>query len=383
MKILNRTGDIVQTYSVIDLTKIDDLNAKLDSYIKSLDINKNYKNIVQIRSSIYQYGVSGNDGSYDMIDLYEFIDKTSKYATEDASDLLKIIEETVKYNSSNRNDAHGLSIYFPFNGVKNAKAYFLRVYNNLDYSNEYKNFIETFNSMQQSPDGYTFSFSNNKLTSSASNNSFSITLTNEQLNTFSAGLFAIFEKDPEHPNYYKPIFSSDDTTLENNVLKANINNKMLKIKDDDGKEYYVLTYYRKNGNITRRVGGFLYKKDSKIFDEGYMNSVDFIISDDKGTPFISAAKLISKNDRINGTLLNLEDYYDLEITSNSFGILDSKGNVIDDWEASPVVTGYSTNLNEIELKNSGLDKGDNYYGLFILKDIYGNSSYSKLVKIGE
>lgn len=381
MTILNPFDEMVQTYSVIDLSYIDKLNEELDKYIKEIDLVKNYKEIALVRSSLYQYG-SAETEIYDMIDLYEFVDKTSKYTTSGANKLLDIINDTIKYNKSNRENSHGISIYFPYNGKKGAKSKFLNIYENLNYSEEYKNFINTFNARQQSPSGYSFSFSDNKMLVKEDNFDFSIVLTEEQLQTFSNGLFVIFERDMEHPNYYKPIFSSDDVSLENNILGANINNKMLKIDDEDGNYEYILTYYRKKNSNFRNVYGMLYAKDLGFMDDGYSNSVIFNISENNNIPFISSAKLQSKNERINGVLLKLDDYDKYEIWNNSYKILDEEGNYTEEWEASPTFTGYGGDFSKIKLKNSGLDDGDNYYGLFILKDIYGNTSYSKLIKVG-
>lgn len=382
MAIINPLNEEVQTYSVVDLSKIDKLNEELGKYINELDISNNYKGIALVRSSLYQYGSSETE-MYDMIDLYEFANKTSEYTSSGATKLLEAINQTVKYNKSNREDSHGISIYFPYNAKKGIKYKFLEIYENLNYSEEYKNFINTFNKMQQSPSGYSFNFSENKMTSKNDKTSFSMELTEEQLQTYSNGLFAIFERDSEHPNYYKPIFSSDDTSLENNVLSANINNKMLKIDDEDGNYEYILTYYRKRNNNSRTVNGVLYGKDLKFTDDGFYNSVIFSITDSNGNPVISSAKLQSKNERINGVLLRLEDYDKYEIWNNSYKILDESGNYTEEWEASPTATGYAGEFSKISLKNSGLDDNDNYYGLFILKDIYGNTSYSKLIKVGE
>lgn len=381
MEVINPYNELVQTYSVIDLSYIDELNKELDDYIKKIDLQKNYREIALVRSNLYQYGTSTE--LYDMVDLYDFVEKTSKYTTDGGNKLLKKINSAVKYNKSNNKSSHGISIYFPYKGKKQFKNKFLKVYENLNYSVEYNNFINTFNNMQQSPSGYSFDLSDNKITVNESNFDFSINLTDEQLQTFADGLFAIFKRDMEHPNYYMPIFSSDDVSLEDKVLGAKINNKMLKIGDDNDNYEYILTYYRKNNNESRTVKGILYAKDLDFTDDGFMNNVVFNITNINDNPIISTAILASKNERINGALLRLEDYNKYEIWNNSYKILDEEGNYTEEWEASPTYMGYSGNLSEIKLKNSNLDLGENYYGIFVLKDIYGNTSYSKLIKVGE
>ena len=99
---------------------------------------------------------------------------------------------------------------------------------------------------------------------------------------------------------------------------------------------------------------------------------------------VSMAKLRSNNERINGIVLNMDDYETYEIWTNSYRILDEKNNVLDtsEWESSPTLTGFSGKLDELEFEYTSLDKGDNYYALFIITDINGNTSYSKLIKVG-
>ena len=382
METIDKLEMLLRTYSVIDLSKLDNLNKELDKYIQGIDITKNYKNISLARSNLYQYG-STESSFYDTVDLYELVNSLSKYATSDVNSLLMAINNAIKYNMSNSENSHGLSIYFPYNANKGAKKMFLKVYENLNYSQEYKKFINTFNNMQQSPSGYSFSFDGNKITSNEDRTGFSMELSDEQLETFSIGLFAIFERDPEHPDYYKLLFSSDDTTLDNKILTANINNMMLKINNDDDNFEYIKTFYRKKNNNIRTVDATLYRKDADFSDDNYMNSVTLMISNDSNNPSVFAAKLKSKNERIDGTLLDLNDFDKVEMWNGTYKILDDNGNYTDEWESAPSVSGYSDNLSELELKNSGLDKGDNYYGLFILNDIYGNTSYSKLIKVGE
>lgn len=387
MKFLNPENAIVQTYSIIDLSKIARLNKELDEYISSIDLTKSYNDIVKIRSNLYQYGLESTN--YDMIDLYDFIIQTKDYASENNSKLINTIDDTILYNNTNSSTSHGLSIYFPYKGTEGIKNKFLNVYENLNYSEEYKKFIKQFNSMQTSPSEYKFDISTNEVKTGHDKNEVSIKLTDEQMNNYASATFTIFEKDFEHPNYYKPLFNTSDVKLDNDgVLTVNFKNKLVKIKVESENNYeyhYMLTYYRKNTN-TRTAQGILYDQDLDFSDKGYMNSVTFYITDNnKGEPVLSTAKLISNNERIDGILLKLKNYESFELWQTSRRILDDSGNVLDTskWESAPVSYGFDGKIDEIEMKYSSLDSGDNYYGLFIITDVNGKSNYSKLIKIGE
>lgn len=385
MDILDPYDSVTQTYSVIDLTKIDKVNEELSEYISSIDLSKNYNNIAKIRTNIYQYGMDST--SYDMIDLYTFIEQTGAYATKNNDKLLKIIDEAIVYNKSNESTSHGISIYFPYKGKKGAQSKYLAVYESLEYSKPYKEFIKTFNQMQHSQSAFKFEFSKNEINNN-SDNEVSIKLSNEQIENYSFATFTIFKQDPEHNNYYTPIYNTDEVTLNNEgLLISNFKNKLVQIQDEETDKYnYMLTYYRKSSNNSRRATAILYNTNLEFTDDGFMSSADIYFNNDKdGNPIISTAKLISDNERIDGVLLNLDNYNKYELWQYSYRILDDKGNVLDtsEWEGAPVIHGYGGELSKIKMRYASLDEEDNYYGLFIVNDINGNSSYSKLIKIGE
>ena len=378
-------NSVKHTYSVIDLSKINKVNKELDNYIKELDLSKNYADIVKIRTNAYQYGQDAPN--YDMIDLYDFVSKTSKFSTNNGQNLLKALEDAIVYNSTNENNSHGLSIYFPYKGGKGQKYKFIEeVYSHLNYSNNYKEFIKSFNNTRSSNKAFSFNVTDSSVVDTKKENVLEIQLTEEQKNNYAYSTVTIFQQDSEHKNYYKPIFNSDNTTLEENgILKINYENQLTKVKDDKTGEYdYALTYYRKQDNL-RTTYGVLYDTDAKIGDSSFMSRANLYLADNNGKLIISTAKLMSNNERLDGILLNLDEYEKYEVWTYSYRILDNSGNVMDTskWESAPVITGFSGNLKEFELEYASLDKGDNYYALFIITDMNGNTSYSKLLKVGE
>ena len=386
MKKIDKFNSVTHTYSVIDLSKIKEVNKYLNEYIKSIDLVNNYNDIVRVRAGLYQYGNEYQE--YNMVDLYSFVEKTSIYAKNDSKKLLNAINDAVLYNYTNNSSSHGISIYFPYSGADNVKKYFLQVYSNLSFSNNYKEFINDFYQLQNKPSGFAFNINQNEVNKDDEKNTISIQLSQEQISNYASATFTIFERDKEHPDYYRMIYNADDVELDSNgVLSSNYTNKILYVKDDDTNEsIYAPSFYRKHNN-TRFIYVTLYAKDKDFLDDDYMTGATLFFAPTIGeNPVVGSAKLRSYNERIDGTLLDLNNYSKYEALFAAYKLLDNKGNVLpsEEWESAPVYTGWSADLTSTDdYKYSSLDIEGEYYALFIVNDIHDNSSYSKLIKVGD
>ena len=372
-------NSLTYTYSIIDLSKIGQVNTYLDEYINSIDIKKNYNNLVKIRSDLYQYGESSS--AYNTIDLYSFVDKTKSIASISNQKLLDAINDAVVYNETNNDQSLGLSIYFPFKGKSIYKEKFLNVYNDLDYSLNYKKFIKQFYELQSQPSSFAFNLEDNQTDTIDEKNTISLQLTAEQVKNYSYATFTIFKKSVDNEGYYKPIFNTDDVLLdENGLLKVNYTDRILKAKDDDSGEYdYVMSYYRKSNNSSR-VNATLYKKDKGLdYDQA---DIYFGTKDKK--PVISSIKLKSYNDRLDGILLNKDDYDSYSVYMPDYKILDEDGKIIptSNWESGKVLRGWDIKIDD-EYVYGSLDDKEDYYAFFIIIDIYENENNSRLIKVGE
>ena len=172
-------GSKDSTYSVIDLSQMEELQAALDDFFKDIDVKNNYAELAKIRSNLYQYAVeSANSTDYDTVDLYELITKLSYLSPTKATKILDILDGMIEHNWSTDDSSHGLAIYFPFNGNSSAIQMHMQVYNSVNLSTSYHTFIKTFNAIQNETPTYNFNIStnNNKM----KNKEFSLQLTNEQ-----------------------------------------------------------------------------------------------------------------------------------------------------------------------------------------------------------
>ncbi len=381
MDLIDPHGSVVRTYSVIDLSKIDEVNKALDNFVSNIDIQKNYNEISKVRNSIYQYGQE--EENYDMVDLYNLANNLAKYSNGSASNLMKAIDNAVVYNDTNDKTSHGLSIYFPYKGQQLYKSRFINIYNGLNFSKKYNDFIKKFNNIQSGATSFSFDISKNSLSLSKNKQEVSFKLTNEQMKDFAGATYTVFKKDKEHPNYYYLLYNSNDYSIgEDGTLTTKIDGNMLMIDTDEGYQY-ITSFYRKNGNGQRYNFGSLYNSNLDIQDENYTNSVTYYYALEDGKIKVSGAKLSSNNERIDGILLDLKDYTDYSIYMSAYRILDDNGNVTDEWESAPIIYGYEEKLDKLQFKLSGIeDTDEEYYCVFAIIDVNQNIDYSKLIKIG-
>ncbi len=151
-KYLKTSMEGIITCSVLDLSKMPALEAALDAYAQGLSgiiVQREALNTLAVsRQRTESYGDSPGSTSYDMIDLYDFVDQQRQAGQEYSAELMAAIEDVVAYevSGSQRSYSYGLSIYFPFA----AKEYFgncLTVYDQINFCAGYKSFVTEFASL--------------------------------------------------------------------------------------------------------------------------------------------------------------------------------------------------------------------------------------------
>ncbi len=137
------------TCSVIDLTKIPQLELLLGDFSEGLSGSIVQPAVMQTISAARQnsesYGDEPGAVSFDMIDLYNFVDQQTGVGTEVASALKTAIDDAVVYevSGSQRMNSYGLSIYFPF-AAKDYFDYCLDIYQDIKFCPEYQSFVSDF-----------------------------------------------------------------------------------------------------------------------------------------------------------------------------------------------------------------------------------------------
>ena len=414
---LNSSGSYTyNTYSVIDLSKIDKVETALSTFVKDINLSLNYNLIAKARSSTLQYAFN-NDPTYDSVDLYTLVSKLSYLSPDKANEVINYLSEAVVYNKATDSRSKGLSIYFPYNGESDTKKTILNKIYDFDDLKEYKSFIVSFNNIQNSnttPLNLAESAIDLFYDSSKKQADFQFTLTDEQLKIFDKASFVVFEKE-DNENYF-PVYYSNGIQIDGNTLKGSIKDRQLKLvgKSETGKS--LLTYKFYENDITKL--DLDYKDEQQITLIEVENTDDYIMyytlvslsnqsvqdSDenlnitggkmylklDKETNKVSIDKVLignkSEKDNKNGistsidyiTVVNLEDYKYVSFTFTTTKIPEE----IESLKLFDGVISFiqvETKAFTFELENYTNNK--EYYALFQIDDIYGNRTYSDLMKL--
>jgi hypothetical protein len=137
------------TCSVIDLAAIPELEQRLGEFSQGLSGSiaapAAMQTLAYARQNSESYGDEPGAVSFDMIDLYHFVNQQTNADGQLAAALKSAIEEAVVYevSGSQRMYSYGLSIYFPF-AAKDYFDYCLDIYDDLNFCPEYQTFIVDF-----------------------------------------------------------------------------------------------------------------------------------------------------------------------------------------------------------------------------------------------
>ena len=112
--------DNMATLSVCDLTKLPALSAAFRNYsgelVLSTQNESDFQTVVQRASKAESYGESsGDDGTFDMVDLGDLMNHTGGILTGNSDAVLKALNDVVVYESHGkyRSRANGLSVFYP------------------------------------------------------------------------------------------------------------------------------------------------------------------------------------------------------------------------------------------------------------------------------
>ncbi len=108
------------TLSVSDLTKLPVLSSAFKAYSGELVLTtqnaSDLQAVIQGASQSESYGErSGQDGTYDMVDLGDLMDKTGGVVTDNSQNVLNALKDVIVYESHGRyrSKATGLAVFFP------------------------------------------------------------------------------------------------------------------------------------------------------------------------------------------------------------------------------------------------------------------------------
>ncbi len=381
------TPSLYSTYSIIDLSNVDNLIDSVNDFFEDIDVSKNYNDIARVRNGLYQYG--DTEKAYDMVDLYNLVDSLKSYSSAKADKVLNNFENTVLYNFATNNKSRGLSIYFPYQGSSAEKEAFLKIYQSFDDLEDYYSFIKRFNSIQTST-SYNFSFAQNdvKIDKNSSEPDFTLQLTDEQLEGFASAQYIVFKAEKD--GYFTPIYRGKEVKLNGNTLTANIKDRQLKIvgEDKDGNHIEDQLHLSETENndkyIEYQTAVILENFSDEDISKWLIDSAMMTLVYNKETQKIGISKLLlisDDEDLPNTVAVDINKYTHIVFGSSKYKILDKNGNYTTDWESNGIFEGIESEVEALDLRIDKLDDGADYYCVFQIYDTTNNSYFSKLVKM--
>ena len=393
------------TYSITDLSKIDNLKSKLNDFAS--DLNKNvqskYREFSKLRSNMKQY--ASDEPAYDMIDLYDFTETFDKYS-KNGKAVRDALEEAVVYNWTNTNYSHGLSIYFPYNN-----KVFLSSYSDISTSDNYTSFINSFYNIKSGikvssysdfseSDGIKFSDKKSKKKKEKvkeKETDVELELTEEQIKNMTKASYLVFADTKD--GYYQILYAGKDVKVDGNKLKASIKDRMLRLTDSeyDDDDTWLLAVEDKVEDDYVEIKTYVYLSNSSaVFGSKTLPSTA-IIRIDKEHPngYIKAlyTNFDGKSDSENSNSFSvfapagtkLTDYNFISVLSSRYKLLDENGNYNPNWTETSdhVIQGKVFRTNMVKFKKEDFKSDYDYYVVFRIYDIANNEYSSKPIKISK
>ncbi len=372
------------TYSIIDLNKVDSLINETNAFINQLDPDKDYNSVIKARASVYQFPYDPDShNSYDSIDLKTFINELAKATNKSADKFNKVFDEAIVYNYTTIKGAEGLTIYFPYSSGSVYQKYAQENKSLKDFHNFA---LKVYNTKKTN--GYkTYAAGTASTTVENSGKEVVYELPDEIKDRYKSTNYYLFRRNEEHPNYYQIVVNSNDTEVVDNKVKIKIDDKMFYAVDDaTGKGTYLTRVTTNTQGIkqdcTYGIMSFKEKRDEYKLTNTEVTKVVFV--DNNNKPTIKSIHIDSRNDNMTAGVYNIDDFSYAEFYKTERKILDKNGKVMDqeDWESIPTMTGVGFKMDDFDLQYNGMDNGE-WYVLFMVTDVEGNTYNSELIKVGE
>ena len=368
-------------YSIFDLSYVDQINKAFDEYILSINFKDNYGDIVRLRNKLFQFGyVYYDDAMYDTIDMYTLIEKLSPFSSTSPNELLKLLDSAIVYNWTSIPESKGIAIYFPYNGSQKEQVKNLNAYSKLEYAKVYLKFIQEFRNKLVSKDSTSYrldGLNHNEIKYDSNTRTMSLSLTSDQVKDYLNSKYILIKKNSNNSRY-ELVYTSDnitEPTSTNKTLKATIqantialdyySNGSIKTTNMpiEEKKYDNLSILSSKINLTA-----LFANTNHI----YPAIINYDLQSNK--PVIGTVYYKDSTSTASSQLIELDAYDSMSITMNEYNVNNNKL-IQDSTETKKTI-----NLSKkYEFKYTPIN--DNYYGLFIVTDIYGHEYYTNPIQI--
>ncbi len=373
------------TLSLLNLSKIDDVEDKINNLFKDVDDNLtiDYSNVSRTRNSAKAFGKVSINTSYDLVDLYDLVDKMpSKYSSK-VVELQNVLDSFVVHQTTDLESTYGVSIYFPYDNKKYVNE-LINLYKGFGFAKEYTDFITNFSSKLTGSKMSNFRLNEN-VPEVEKDNVVSVTVSNDVLENYSSASYVIFEKSDN--NYYIPRYKGTDVEVSGNTFSTTVSNKGFVAYDDTDTAYLTVFESEKGKDYVKYlIPSILENYGNNISDNFEMKSayIEFVVDKDHPNGYISSVvPLISDDDLVAPKIsYELKDFKLVQLWNFAYKIFDDVGNYTTEWESSGSMNGYEFDLSKkFEIEFRDLDSSKEYYVLFYIYDSQGNKYTTNAVKI--
>ncbi len=209
----NGMADEATTLSVIDLKKVPAVVNALESFIDVVDISAaNFATLSKPRSKTKEFGMpSAHGGCTDMVDMVDLAKQFQSVIPAPSANLVKAINEAVIYNRMGDyvDKAGGLSMYFPYS-AKDEVGDRIPVYQTTGFSPKYIDYVTEYANLLTGTSLISFDLSSDM--PEQSDESFSISLSQEELDNIGQINFTAWVKDDE--NFYTQILQDSYVEID-------------------------------------------------------------------------------------------------------------------------------------------------------------------------
>ncbi len=373
------------TLSLLDLSKASDVENKLNDLFKDVDDNLtiDYSTVSRTRNSAKSFGKVSINSSYDLVDLYDLVDKMPDKYSNKIESLQRVLDEFVVHQTTDLKSTYGVSIYFPYENKQYINE-MIALYKGFDFAKEYTNFITNFSSRLTGNKMSNWKLSDNVPVEK--NNTVSVTVPSDVAENYSSASYVIFEKADN--NYYIPRFKGTDVSVSGNTFSTTISKKGFVASDDTDTVYLTVMESEKGKDYVKYlIPSVLQNWGDSISDNFEMKSayIEFVVDKDHPKGYISSVVPIISNDNdlvAPKISYNLKDFKIVQLWNFSYKIFDDAGNYTTNWESSGTMNGFEFDLSKkFELEFRNLDVNKEYYVLFYINDNQGNRYTTNAVKI--
>lgn len=376
------------TLSLIDLTKIDNLNTQINNLFASLDSDisvDTYSKIAREVSRATFYGI-GQDGTsvLDLVDLYDFTSELENYQTL-ATPIQQAIKDAVIYHKTNIYDCNGISMYFPA-ATKKAYDKIESTYNygKMAVSENYKSFLKRYTGITSGDKMIKSDISS--FVPEVSGSGIQMTVPDDIIANYETVDYIVFKKIKEDGSFL-PVYKSKDVEVNGNTVSATVTNRRIAVTDDkDVADVIAIEYARDETSITYLMVAAIEKWDDEDMTGTYEgDSVMIYLKVDNKTKQGTIIDIKPTTEEENNTsgkvTYNLNDWKTMKFVAYSYNMYDENGKKLADWEPTDYIRGTEVTIADgFKFFATEFDEEEEYYYMFKFVDTQGNKYETDLVK---